>query len=203
MYRSTQDGSSECVKIEEDPAVIAANKILADRYGVSPVSPKGINTDALPNPWAPPPSPRKKQAPEPGTISSTEFLETTHSYHQARHPLRYLFDLQCGQIMRESRERNRGLSGESPSVYEPIAAERQAAESERFQRQAAGIAKINEEKNAERERETAFVAANEPKYKDELKELDEMGFIDKNKNIKALLASAGNVQGAVIYLLEN
>lgn len=108
--------------------------------------------------------------------------------------------------MRESRERNRGLSGESPSVYDPTAAERQAADSEHFQRQAenrARIAKINEEKNAERERETAFVAANEPKYKDELKELDEMGFIDKNKNIKALLASAGNVQGAVIYLLEN
>lgn len=57
MYRSTQDGSSECVKIEEDPVVVAANKILADRYGVSPVSPKAINTVALPNLWAPPPSP--------------------------------------------------------------------------------------------------------------------------------------------------
>ncbi|KAJ3227272.1 hypothetical protein HK099_002636 [Clydaea vesicula] len=40
------------------------------------------------------------------------------------------------------------------------------------------------------------------KYSKELKELKEMGFEQVDKNVRALLASAGDVQGAVEYLLR-
>ncbi|KAI9341031.1 hypothetical protein DFJ73DRAFT_844182 [Zopfochytrium polystomum] len=43
----------------------------------------------------------------------------------------------------------------------------------------------------------------EERFKDELARMNDMGFTDKAKNIKALLAAGGNVDSAVIYLLDH
>lgn len=43
----------------------------------------------------------------------------------------------------------------------------------------------------------------EVKYKDQLEQLTNMGFDDRSKNIRALIARQGNVQMAVNWLLEN
>ncbi|KAJ3416687.1 hypothetical protein HDV05_000517 [Chytridiales sp. JEL 0842] len=43
----------------------------------------------------------------------------------------------------------------------------------------------------------------EERFKEQLKNMEEMGFTDKSKNIKALLAAGGNTESAIIYLLES
>ncbi|KAI8836605.1 hypothetical protein BC829DRAFT_52896 [Chytridium lagenaria] len=43
----------------------------------------------------------------------------------------------------------------------------------------------------------------EEKFKEQLQNMSEMGFTDKPKNIRALLAAGGNTESAIIYLLES
>ena len=40
-------------------------------------------------------------------------------------------------------------------------------------------------------------------YKDELELLQSMGFLDRGRNLEALMISDGNVETAANYLLEN
>ncbi|KAJ1961221.1 Ubiquitin domain-containing protein DSK2b [Dimargaris xerosporica] len=43
----------------------------------------------------------------------------------------------------------------------------------------------------------------EHRYQIQLQQLNEMGFYDASKNIRALLATNGNVNAAIEYLLSN
>ncbi|KAJ3105028.1 hypothetical protein HDU97_008636 [Phlyctochytrium planicorne] len=43
----------------------------------------------------------------------------------------------------------------------------------------------------------------EETYKDQLTSMQEMGFTDKAKNLKALMAAGGNTESAIIYLIES
>lgn len=42
----------------------------------------------------------------------------------------------------------------------------------------------------------------EVRYRDQLAQLEEMGFSEKTANVRALLATGGNVQAAIEYLLS-
>lgn len=43
----------------------------------------------------------------------------------------------------------------------------------------------------------------ETRFQSQLSQLEEMGFVEKQANIRALLATGGNVDAAVEYLLNN
>jgi ubiquilin len=42
----------------------------------------------------------------------------------------------------------------------------------------------------------------EVRFRDQLAQLEEMGFSEKSSNVRALLATGGNVQAAIEYLLS-
>lgn len=42
----------------------------------------------------------------------------------------------------------------------------------------------------------------EVRFRDQLAQLEEMGFSEKSANVRALLATGGNVQAAIEYLLQ-
>lgn len=42
----------------------------------------------------------------------------------------------------------------------------------------------------------------EVRFRDQLAQLEEMGFSEKSSNVRALLATGGNVQAAIEYLLR-
>ncbi|KND03774.1 uncharacterized protein SPPG_01231 [Spizellomyces punctatus DAOM BR117] len=183
---------------EEDTSTDEANRRFAELLGAQQrSSSEGINNQALPNPWAPPPttSPTSNSASlpsspftapfgNPALFNSLNFLQppstaapNTPSSTTAPSLAAPHFDF--GSMMQQIQQ----LQG-AFQPFEPLTASTAAPAQPQVEPQ-------------------SLTESHEERFAEQLNTLRDMGFEEKDRCIRALLAAGGNVEAAIAYMLDS
>ncbi|KAJ3220001.1 hypothetical protein HDU67_007734 [Dinochytrium kinnereticum] len=219
MYQSMQQ--EEGALSDRPITTEESNRRFAERLGaLSSTSPstEGLNQTALPNPWAPAPATvapsAQRAAPQdtigPGAESLAAMLSMMGAGSNnspasgadtalpASMPLPFF---NPNPTVSGGSLGNSDPSDQFANLFSQLQGLRELESSfgsfSPFVRQTAITTPTIPEQTVPESKESA-----EEKFKDQLKSMEDMGFSDKPKNIKALLAAGGNTESAIIYLLE-
>ncbi|TPX55392.1 hypothetical protein PhCBS80983_g05354 [Powellomyces hirtus] len=212
---------------DENPSTDEANRRFAEMFGAQRrSSDEGINNDALPNPWAAPPPPQPTTPSRQQTIptgmpphfnmfgnptgaqnpfsfmmppvnndafSTPQFPSFPQSPSQQQQPP---FDLNT--IMQQIQQMQGLFAQPPPMSATPITTTRplptSAAATTTSTSPAAATAAPTPITNT---------AQHEERFAQQLSALADMGFEEKDRCIRALLAAGGNVEAAIAYMLDS
>lgn len=189
-----------------------ANERLARQLNVESVPEQSLNTQALPNPWS------QQQANNSDHSSSNNTpRQQQQQQTMSQNPFASLFgsSMPFGQQQQQQQQppqsNSNNSSNQSPNVpfwADPnfIQATMRMQESfagsqsqnNLFQQMMMGNNSIFGSQQQQTPTEPPEV-----RFRDQLAQLEEMGFSEKTANVRALLATGGNVEAAIEYLLSN
>ncbi|KAI9277474.1 hypothetical protein BY458DRAFT_505085 [Sporodiniella umbellata] len=198
MYSTIQEPMESAMSPSGIRSSEEANERLARQLNVESVPDNSLNTQALPNPWAPPPSQQQQT-----TRSNT----TPSASTSGQNPFASLF----GGASPFSQQQPQAQSNNSTTPAVPFWADPNFIQaSMRMQQSLLSGQSQNNSSNLFQQmmmgtpNNNSTPSSTEPpevRFRDQLVQLEEMGFLEKDANVRALLATGGNVEAAVEYLL--
>ncbi|KAG1056084.1 hypothetical protein G6F43_002007 [Rhizopus delemar] len=188
-----------------------ANERLARQLNVESVPEQSLNTQALPNPW----SQQQANNSDHSSSSNTPRQQQQQQQTMSQNPFASLFgsSMPFGQQQQQQspQSNNNNSSNQPPNVpfwadpnfiqatmrmQESLAGGQ--AQNNLFQQMMMGNNSIFGSQQQQTPTEPPEV-----RFRDQLAQLEEMGFSEKTANVRALLATGGNVEAAIEYLLSN
>ncbi|ORE09937.1 hypothetical protein BCV72DRAFT_47483 [Rhizopus microsporus var. microsporus] len=218
MYSTIQEPMESAMSPAGLRSSEEANERLARQLNVSSVPENSLNTQALPNPWAATPQQPPQQQQQQNNSSSA-----TQQQPFAQNPFASLFGAPTFPLGQQQQQQPSQSADNQPSSTTPfwadpnfmqatmrlqqslLAAQQRNNESTSqpnlFQ-QMMGIPFNNDIFGAQSQTQTPTEPP-EVRFRDQLAQLEEMGFSEKTANVRALLATGGNVEAAIEYLLTS
>ncbi|KAI8145240.1 hypothetical protein BJV82DRAFT_649115 [Fennellomyces sp. T-0311] len=235
VYSAFQDPLASAGRPSDD-STDEANARLARELNVTSLPENQLNTQALPNPWAPPPrsqqssatdsfdplgfgsgggggasgagnpfaglsmfpfmSPQQQQS---NTTATSQTPPTSGNTQQQQQQVPFWADqnfiqasMRLQQAMMEGQRQNQqNTSQQQQPQMPPMFPFTQ------------GMWNFGNTNNNTTATPSAPVEPPETRFRSQLEQLEEMGFVERQANVRALLATGGDVQAAIEYLLSN
>ncbi|CAO3670227.1 unnamed protein product [Rhizopus microsporus] len=222
MYSTIQEPMESAMSPAGLRSSEEANERLARQLNVSSVPENSLNTQALPNPWAATSQQSPQQQPQQNNSSSTAQQQPF-----AQNPFASLFGapmFPLGQQQQQQQQQQPSQSADNqPSSTMPFWADpnfmqaamrlqqsllaaqprnNESTSQPNLFQQMMGIPFNNNIFGAQSQTQTPTEPP-EVRFRDQLAQLEEMGFSEKTANVRALLATGGNVEAAIEYLLTS
>lgn len=198
MYSTIQEPMESAMSPSGIRSSEEANERLARQLNVESVPDNSLNTQALPNPWAP----------QQQTTRSSNSSSTPDQSALGQNPFASLFgggsSSPFGQQQSQTNSSTSVPFWADPNFIQASMRMQQSLLS--GQPQNNNTSSLFQQMMMGNNTGTQAPTPTEPpevRFRDQLAQLEEMGFSEKNANVRALLATGGNVEAAIEYLLTS